>query len=134
MCVQRREGLVQEEDGRVVRERAGECNALTLTARELADTRVAKSADPEPLEQVVDPRPTARAEPHVCEDVEMRKERVLLEQVADAAPFRGNVDAGLGVEPPLVVERDDPARGRSSPATTLRTWSSRRPTGRRAPS
>ena len=111
MCVERRERLVEEEDGRVVCERAGECDALTLAARELADTRVAKCADLEPLEQVVDRRPAAGAEANVREDVEMREEGVLLEEVADAAPLRGNVDAGLGVEPPLVVERDDPAPG-----------------------
>ena len=64
-------------------------------------------SDLKALEQLVDGDATAGAEADVREDVEMREERVLLEQVADAAPLRRHVDAAFGVEPDAVGERDD---------------------------
>ena len=64
--------------------------------------------DLEPLEQLVDRRAAAGAEADVREDVEVREERVLLEEVADAAaaPAAGRCRASVS------------SHGASSSATT----------------
>ena len=54
MGVERRERLVEQQDLRVARERAGERDALALAARELAGPRVGEVRDPEALEVLVD--------------------------------------------------------------------------------
>ena len=119
--VERRQRLVEEEHARLERERTCERDPLPLAARQLADVRSGQVRDLEPLEEIVDGHAAARAEAHVREDVEMREERVLLEEVADTAPLRRDVDSSVRVEPDAVGERDDAARGRSRPATTRST-------------
>ena len=117
-CGQR---LVEQEHGRVARERAGERDPLPLAARQLAHPRSREVTDPEPLEQLVDPR-LARAEPTLADDVEVREERVLLEEVADAALLRRDVDSAdrcRAARSPPSARR--PRLGRRSPATTRRT-------------
>ena len=116
--VERGERLVEEKDRRVARERAGERDALTLAAREAARPRVREVPDPEPLEVLV-----CRVAPRVL-DVgahrEMREERVVLEDEADAPPLgrqrrrpcSNHVSSPHRIEPPL---------GRTSPAIALRT-------------
>ena len=54
-------------------------------------------------------RAVARAEADVAQHVEMREERVLLEQVADAPALRRDVDAAARVEQDGLAERDDAA-------------------------
>lgn len=60
--------------------------------------------DPEALQQVGTPPSGGKA--HVPGDGEMRKQRVVLRQIADAASLGAEVDALPGVEPQLVAERD----------------------------
>jgi hypothetical protein len=109
MRVERGERLVEEEDAGVTGERTSERDALALAARDRARARARKARDPEALEELVDA--VAPAEGDVRPHGQVREERVFLEDEADAAPFRGKVDASLGVEPGLVSERDPPALG-----------------------
>jgi hypothetical protein len=54
MRVERRERLVEEENGRVARERARQRDALPLAAREIAGSSTGQMRDPKALEQLVD--------------------------------------------------------------------------------
>jgi hypothetical protein len=104
--VERGQRFVEEQHGRIARQRPGERDALALAARELADTRAAQLADAEALQELIRLRPVPRAEAHVPEHVEVREERVLLEQVADAAMLGRDVAAPLGVEQYYLVDAD----------------------------
>ena len=92
MGVERGERLVEQQNGGIPRQRTGEGDPLALAAGELAHARAGEVADAEALEELVDPRAVAGAEAHVPDHVEMREERVLLEQVADAAALGRDVD------------------------------------------
>ena len=112
-------GSSSRSAGRLAGERARERDPLPLASRELAHTRARELCDPEPLEQLVERRAVRRAEADVRGHVEVREERVLLEEVADAPPLGRTVDARARVEPGLAVDGDPcPRRAQSSPAMT----------------
>ena len=84
--------------------------------------------DPEAFEELVDP--LAAAERDVAPDIQVREERVLLEDEADGPSLRRQVDSGLRVEPPIAAERDAPSLRRQQPcdrAQHARLPRSRRP-------
>ena len=54
--VECRQGLVEEQDAGIERERSGECNALSLTTGQLADPCSRQVRDLEAFEQLVDAR------------------------------------------------------------------------------
>ena len=62
--------------------------------------------DPEALEQVW--AVVFAREPHVLRDRQVREQPVILREVSDAASLRAELNAVLGVEPALAVERDPP--------------------------
>ena len=126
--VERRERLVEQQHGRVARERPRERDPLALAAGEVAGPGAGEVRDPEALEQLVDA--LAAAEGDVATDVEVREERVLLEDEPDRAPLGRQIDAGVAVEPELVAERDPPDVGPQQPgdrAQHARLPRSRRP-------
>ena len=104
MRVERRERLVEEEDGGVARQRAGERDTLPLAPREIARPRTGEVRDPEAFEQLVDALPPAEGD--VAADIEVRKERVLLEDEPDRTALRRQIDTRGGVEPGVRAERD----------------------------
>ena len=62
--------------------------------------------DPEALQQI---RTVALArKAYVPGDGQVRKEAVVLGEVADAAPLRGHVHVSSGVEPGLAAKHDPP--------------------------
>src|SRR5262245_53096173 len=109
MRVERGQRLVEEEHGGVARESTRERDTLPLAAGELPYTRLREVTDAEAVEELVDIGPTPRSEADVPRDVEMREQRVLLEEVADPSALRRDVDPALGVEEHGAVERDAPA-------------------------
>ena len=121
--VERRQRLVEQEDARLERERPRERDALALAARQLADARSRRGARSGTARAARATGDAATgAEAHVREHVEMREQRVLLEEVADtrAAPAARRCPAR--VEPDAVAERDDADRGAAAgPATTRST-------------
>ena len=101
--VERGERLVEEKDRRVAGERAGERDALALSAREAARPCVREVPDPEPLEVLV-----RRVTPRVLDVAahrEMREEGVVLEDEADAAALGRHEDAAA-LEPRLLPTPD----------------------------
>ena len=90
---------------------ARERDALALSAGEVTDASLHQVRDLEALEQVVHRCAPWRTEPDVREDVQMREQGVLLEEVAHPASFGRHVDACRGVEPRAIAERDDAAAG-----------------------
>ncbi len=107
MRVEGGQRLVEEEQRRITSQGAGERDPLALPSRELTDACVGEVADPEPLEERRHLRVVPSAEANVSSDIEVREQRVLLEEVADPAALRRNVDAPLRVEQDGVVERDE---------------------------
>ena len=93
VAVERGEGLVEQQDRGLDRERAGERHALLLAARELARQAVAKAAELHDLEEAVDPRrglrpahaAGAQAVGHVLRHRHVREQGVVLEDDADVA-------------------------------------------------
>ncbi len=104
--VERREWLVEQEHRRVAGERPRQRDPLALAAGEVSRPRLREVRDPETLEQLVDALPSAEGD--VPAHVEVRKERVLLEDEPDRAALRRQVDAGVRIEPRLRAERDPP--------------------------
>ncbi len=104
--VERRERLVEQQHRRVARERPRQRDPLALAAGEVAGTGAGEVRDPEALEQLVHSR--AAAEGDVAADVEMREERVLLEDEPDGPPLGRQIDAGVAVEPGGRSKRDLP--------------------------
>ncbi len=126
--VERREWLVEQEHGRVARERPCQRDPLTLSSRDRRRPNRCEVAYPEALEQLVDAVLTA--ERHVRAHSHVRKERVLLEHEADATALGRKVDARLRVEPGLTAQLDAPALGALQPrdrAEHARLPGSRRP-------
>ena len=95
-AVERAERLVEEEDARLRRERAGQRDALLLSARERGDGAPLVSGEPDELQDLPDatldlvpPRPPhAQPEGDVPEDVPVLEERTFLEHEPDPAPVR----------------------------------------------
>ena len=90
--VESRERLVEQQDRRIPGEGTRQRDPLAFPARELADAGARELLDAEPLEQRLRVCAVARPEADVAEDVEVREERVLLEEVADASPLGRDVD------------------------------------------
>jgi hypothetical protein len=101
-------GLVQEQHARRARQRTCERDALPLTARQLGRFCLCEPVDAETPEQPVRP---AAAEGDVLLDRQVRKERVLLEDVTDRPLLRPPVDPPLCVEPDLLAAGDPAALG-----------------------
>ena len=101
--VQRAEGLVHQQDGRVDGERAGEAHALLHAARELVGKLLPSSAKANQLQQFLRPLVTLRGgqalklqpELHICARRAPRQKRRLLEDEAAIAARRGD---GLAVD------------------------------------
>jgi hypothetical protein len=68
-------------------------------------------ADPEALEQRLHVACVTRPEANVVPDIEVREERVLLEEVPDPTMLRRDVDPACRVEQDEVVKRDDTLGG-----------------------
>ena len=125
------ERLVEEEDCRVARERPRECDTLPLATRELAGAGAGEMRDPKALQQVVDS--LSASEGNVATHVEVREERVLLEDEPNRAALRRKVDPGRGVKPNLRTEGDAAMLGPKQPRNRAAARStSPPPTGRRA--
>jgi hypothetical protein len=112
VLVERPEGLVEQQDARLHRERAGERDALLLAARELAGHAVGERLELHGGEHARDPLadqvargvPGAQAVGDVLVHRHVREQRVVLEHHADVAAARGQVIDGAAVHP-------DAARG-----------------------
>ena len=95
-AVEGAERLVQEEDVRSRRDRAGEGNPLSLSAGERRDVTTLGAGEPDQLECLAHARVShvgrdvrdAGAEPHVPGHVPMREQRRVLEDESDAAAMR----------------------------------------------
>src|SRR3954454_6296878 len=122
--VQRTEGLVQEQGARVVHERASEGDALLLAAGQLRWPAITEAGELDEVEDLADALADLvlaelaplEAEGDVALDVQVREERVALEDRVDVAPERrmvGDVDAAQEHPPPCRVleAADHPQRG-----------------------
>ncbi len=109
--VERTERLVEQQHLRLVDQRPGEGDPLLLAAGELGRLLAGLGPELDERQHLVDLASTtadlapAQAEGDVLEDVEVREERVVLEDGVDRPPV------GLGVGDVLAGERDR-ARGR----------------------
>jgi hypothetical protein len=103
--VERGERLVEEEHRGVARECPRERDPLPLAARQLPRVSGGEVRDPEALEQRLDRTPGG-SEGDVAAHAEMREERVVLEDEADAAMLGRQREAEGAVEPGFAVERD----------------------------
>src|SRR5262245_50507342 len=63
--------------------------------------------DPEPLQQAIDRFAVVRSERDVPANVEVREQRVLLKQVANASALGGDLDVSRRVEGHRLIECDD---------------------------
>ena len=114
------EGLVEEDDRGVERERPGEGDPLLLTAGELVRPAPGeRGVEPDELEQLPHtaastPARAVPAEGDVVPHVEVGEEAAVLADVADPASLRGQVHPGGGddlvVEPHLAVAEVHEAR------------------------
>ena len=112
--VERRQGLVEKEHARLDRQGARQRDALGLTSGEIAGAQAGAGAQPDALEPLMGllPRLAARAavaaqaEGDVVERAEIREEQIVLEDIADRAPLRGNIDTRLCVLEHPPVESD----------------------------
>ena len=115
--VERRKGLVEQQQIGVRGEGSAERHALLLAARELAGVAWLQATEPEPLDHHLRAlpaprrRPTLEAEGDVVAHAEVRKQRVALEDVPEAACSRRAVDAARTVEQEQVVEDHTPGVG-----------------------
>jgi hypothetical protein len=104
------EGLVEEKKARLNDEGAGESDALLLAAGDLARAAMALCGEVEAQEHGIDAgtalvrRQGMEAVGDVFGDAEMGEEGVVLEDEADAALLRWEVNAALGVKPHLSTE------------------------------
>ena len=105
-CVQRAERLVEEEHGRIDRERAGEAHALPLPARELRGIPLREALELDELQQLVHPLGDLRlrtladleAERDVVVHGHVLEGGVVLEHEADAALLRRPAGDVLAVD------------------------------------
>ena len=111
-AVHRGERLVQQQHAGIAGQRARHCDALLLAARELArpsllETRDVRLREPRPrLCIAFRGRPVEERAGDVLERRQVRKEPVVLRDVADGTLASRPVDAVRRVEPDVVVERD----------------------------
>ena len=119
--VERRERLVEQQHAGLARQRPGQRDALALAARELLGGRAAaRWAIRESLEQLVDARRAAVGD--VLAHRHVRKQRVLLEDEADAAPVGRAEDAPLRSRArPRRRARPGRSAGAARPAITAST-------------
>ena len=98
--VERREGLVQEDDLGADGERPGEGDPLLLPARELMRVAAAVARQPDQLEELVDTvaaiRAAGKAEGDVASHAQVREQRAFLRDVADA-PSLARHEAAAGI-------------------------------------
>jgi hypothetical protein len=98
MRVQGGKGLVEQDDLRPDGEGTGQRYPLLLPAGELVRVATGEAGQPGRVEQLGGalsaPVPPGQAEPDVRLDREVREKAALLRDIADAAPFGGQVDAG----------------------------------------
>jgi len=113
--VESRQRLVEEKYVGLPRQRASKRNALALATRELGHTRAGEVSDPEALEHARNRSPVARPERDVPAHVQVREERVLLEDEPHAPPLGGQVDATSAIEPGLTPEGDEASLGAQEP-------------------
>ena len=107
LCVQVRQRFVEEEHGRFHDERAGERDALLLSAGELGDPAAGEVAEPYQAQRVVHPAldvrlgdlPHLQPERDVAGHVQVREERVRLEDHPHVAAVRRCVRDVPAVDP-----------------------------------
>ena len=104
MGVEGRERLVEEQHLRVAGERARKRDPLSLAARKPTGARGFEVGDAKSLEVFVGRVPAGVLD--VLAHGQVREERVLLEDQADAPAFGRHVDVALAVEEDVVVDRD----------------------------
>ena len=99
--VQGGEGLVEQDDARLDGQGAGQGHPLLLAAGQLMGIPAAQAAEADHLQELLEvPGPAllaGYAEGHVAQHVQVREERTLLGDVADASPLGGH-------EPATVVD------------------------------
>ncbi len=102
--VERTERLIEQQHARIAGECAGEGDPLALAARELAWLGAGEMLEAEAPEQV---RTVSLAgESHIARHRQVGKEPVILGEVADPAPARGQINPAAGIEPRLAAQRD----------------------------
>ena len=117
--VERAERLVEQQHGRAQDQRPGQRDALLLAAGELVRAALAELAELDQLERLLDAPVAlaardllvAQAEGDVVEHVEVREQRVALEDGVDVAPL-----AAAPAARSVPSSRISPAVGRSKPA------------------
>ena len=118
VAVERGEGFVEQDRLRLGAEDAGERDALLLSAGELRGMLFLQALQPEHAElfrgqrALFRPAPRADAAENVLLNGHVGKERVLLEEIADPALLRREVDLLFAVKEHAVIENDAPAVGR----------------------
>src|ERR1700694_996757 len=113
--VQCRKRLVEQQEARFGRERASQRHALALSSRELGRLRARIAPKPDPFQPLARffrggaaRHPTGtKTEGDVVEDVEMREEKVILENKHDGSRLGGDVFVRAGVFEHLSVETDE---------------------------
>ena len=130
--IERGERLVEQQHGRVARERAGKRDSLALATRELARPRGRRGGRSGSARAARRPA-HARRRPTFAAHVEVREERVLLEDEPDRAALGRQIDPGGGVEPRL-ARRERPSRAWAGASRRSRAARSTSPprTARRA--
>ena len=118
-AVERRERFVQEQHGRIDNERAGQRRPLALAAGDLAGLVPGQMCNLKRFENFCRSLPPRRpihvgqSVLHVLFDGQMRKQRQILEQVADLALAHRYVNAQRGIEqhPPSCSQGYPPRMG-----------------------
>ena len=133
--VQRREGLVQQDERGPRRQGPSQRHPLLLTAGQLVGPAGAETGQPGQFEQLLDPSPpcgpptTLQPERHVGGDIEVGEQRAVLGDQPDPPPLRREHPLA-GRRPPRRRSGSRRRRvGRSRPASAA-TSSCRTPTGR----
>ena len=125
VAVERGEGLVEQDRLRLGAEDAGERDALLLPAGELRGMLFLQALQPEHPElfrgqrALFRPAPRADAAENVLLNGHVGKERVLLEEIADPALLRREVDLLFAVEEHAAVQHDPAAVGRHDAGDAL---------------
>src|SRR5690606_18315907 len=106
LCIERTERLVQQQESRLVGERARERDTLLLSARQLARSPVTEPAESHDVQQLLAASPPllrrnlpdAQRELDVLRDGHVPEQRVVLEDEADAAFARRDIRHVAAVE------------------------------------
>ena len=116
-----RKRLVQQQHLRIARQGAGDRHALLLAARQFGRAACLETFEigaRQPLAclcRALARRQMLQRQRHVGECRQMRKQRVVLKDEADAAPLRRHIDAARGVEPGGVAAAHVATRGSVQP-------------------